>query len=113
MPSEPLQPRMLTDEPARSDPAAAASPARRAMLLHALQASLPQDTLLWQEAQLRPYECDGLTAFRQLPLAVILPKTEAQVRQALLICRSLEIPVVARGSGTGLSGGAMPHAGGV
>jgi len=63
--------------------------------------------------ELRPYECDGLTAFRQLPMAVVLPHSEAQICEILAICRRLDVPVVARGSGTGLSGGAMPHAGGV
>jgi len=62
---------------------------------------------------LRPYECDGLTAFRQLPLGVVLPKTEQQVREIISICHRLDVPVVARGSGTGLSGGAMPHAAGI
>ena len=60
-----------------------------------------------------PYECDGLTAYRQLPLVVALPETEAQVAAVLKACHALQVPVVARGAGTGLSGGAMPHALGV
>jgi glycolate oxidase len=63
--------------------------------------------------QTRPYECDGLSAFRQLPVAVCLPETEQQVQQALRVCREHDAPVVARGAGTSLSGGAMPHASGV
>ena len=60
-----------------------------------------------------PYECDGLTAYRQRPLVVALPETEAQVAAVLKACHALNVPVVARGAGTGLSGGAMPHAMGV
>ena len=60
-----------------------------------------------------PYECDGLTAYRQRPLVVALPETEAQVAAVLKTCHALGVPVVARGAGTGLSGGAMPHALGV
>jgi glycolate oxidase len=60
-----------------------------------------------------PYECDGLTAYRQRPLVVALPETEAQVAAVLKACYTLDVPVVARGAGTGLSGGAMPHANGV
>ena len=60
-----------------------------------------------------PFECDGLAAFRQKPLAVALPQTEEQVREILRICHELKTPVVARGAGTGLSGGAMPCADGL
>ena len=60
-----------------------------------------------------PYECDGLTAYRQRPLVVALPETEEQVAAVLKTCHRLDVPVVARGAGTGLSGGAMPHALGV
>ena len=52
----------------------------------------------------RPYECDGLTAYRQRPMAVALPETEAQVQGVLRACHALGVPVVARGAGTGLSG---------
>jgi len=79
----------------------------------ALRRVLPADSVLASEEELRPYECDALTAFRQLPMLVALPRTEEETRQVLLACRRLEIPVVARGAGTGLSGGAMPHAEGV
>lgn len=78
-----------------------------------LAAVLPARCLLLDEEALRPYECDGLTAYRTLPLAVCLPEDEMQVRDVLRTCASLGVPVVARGAGTGLSGGAMPHAEGV
>jgi len=79
----------------------------------ALRRVLPADSVLASEEELRPYECDALTAFRQLPMLVALPRTEEEARQVLLACRRLEVPVVARGAGTGLSGGAMPHSHGV
>ena len=78
-----------------------------------LSAVLPPHSLLTDPEDLRPYECDGLTAYRALPLAVCLPETEQQVRDVLGICHRLGVPVVARGAGTGLSGGAMPHPQGV
>ncbi len=74
---------------------------------------LPADCVLSKDEDLHPYECDGLTAFRQKPMLVVLPRTEEQVREVLIMCRRLEVPVVARGAGTGLSGGATPHASGV
>jgi glycolate oxidase len=84
---------------------------------HALAARLklilPAHCLLLDEEDLRPYECDGLTAYRELPMAVCLPETEGQVVDILRACHQLGVPVVARGAGTGLSGGAMPHAQGV
>jgi len=82
-------------------------------LFTALRAILPAGSVLADEEQLRPYECDGLTAYRQLPRAVAIPQTEEQVREILRLCHELKVPVVARGAGTGLSGGAMPHAEGV
>jgi glycolate oxidase len=85
----------------------------RANLLRRLQLILPAHCLLSAEEDLRPYECDGLTAYRELPLAVCLPETEGQVIDVLRNCHQLGVPVVARGAGTGLSGGAMPHAQGV
>src|SRR5580765_8372811 len=79
----------------------------------ALRAVLPADCVLERAEERRPYECDGLPAFRELPAVVVLPRTEEQVRQTLLICHRLKVPIVARGSGTGLSGGATPHPAGV
>ena len=86
---------------------------RRVEVEAALRRVLPADSVLASEEELRPYECDALTAFRQLPMLVALPRSEEEARQALLACHRLEVPVVARGSGTGLSGGATPHSAGV
>ena len=85
----------------------------RAGLAARLGAILPAHCLLLDEEELRPYECDGLTAYRELPMAVCLPENENQVIAILSTCHQLGVPVVARGAGTGLSGGAMPHAQGV
>ncbi len=85
----------------------------RAAILHALSAVLPAASLLADPEELKPYECDGLTAYRQLPFAVTLPENEAQVVAVLRTCHKSGVPVVARGAGTGLSGGATPVAGGV
>jgi len=79
----------------------------------ALRAFLPERAVLWQEEDTRPYECDGLTAYRQLPMVVALPETEAQVQEILRACHALQVPVVPRGAGTGLSGGALPPGDGV
>jgi len=86
---------------------------RRLALVEALQAVLPAHALLWHTEDVTPYECDGLTAYRQRPMAVALPETEEQVQAVLKVCHALQVPVVARGAGTGLSGGAMPNPDGV
>src|SRR6185369_15659834 len=85
----------------------------RSQLVAHLKLLLPAHCLLSDDEDLRPYECDGLTAYREMPLAVCLPESEAQVVDVLRTCHRLGVPVVARGAGTGLSGGAMPHAQGV
>ncbi len=85
----------------------------RSVLARRLQLILPPHCLLLDQEDLRPYECDGLTAFRTVPAAVCLPETEEQVIDLLRTCHQMGVPVVARGAGTGLSGGAMPHAEGV
>src|SRR5450830_294277 len=82
---------------------------RQAQVVSALQAVLPAHALLWHKEDTTPYECDGLTAYRQRPLVVALPETETQVQALLRTCHALDVPVVARGAGTGLSGGALPH----
>ncbi|MDP3310524.1 MAG: FAD-binding protein, partial [Polaromonas sp.] len=82
---------------------------RQAEVVKALQAVLPAHALLWNSEDTTPYECDGLTAYRQRPLVVALPETYGQVQAVLKTCHALAVPVVARGAGTGLSGGAMPH----
>ena len=87
----------------------AARAARQAEVLAALQPLLPAHALLWRSEDTVPYECDGLTAYREQPLLVALPETEAQVAAVLRACHALRVPVVARGAGTGLSGGALPH----
>ncbi len=86
---------------------------RQAEVVAALSRHLPAHALLWQAEDTTAYECDGLTAYRQRPLVVALPETEEQVADVLKVCHDLGVPVVARGAGTGLSGGAMPHALGV
>lgn len=86
---------------------------RQAQVVRALQADLPSHALIWHDEDTTPYECDGLTAYRARPLVVALPETEAQVQAVLRTCHQLGVPVVARGAGTGLSGGAMPHTLGV
>jgi glycolate oxidase len=103
----------LADEPRFTDLAAAPTPQRQAQVAQRLRRCLPAHCVLFREEDTRPYECDALSAFRQLPMVVALPETEAQVREVLLACRELDVPVVARGAGTSLSGGSMPHASGV
>src|SRR5216683_3482242 len=78
-----------------------------------LRQLLPADAVLHAEEDTRSYECDGLTAYRQLPMVVALPSNEGEVRQVLAACHELKAPVVARGAGTGLSGGALPRGDGV
>ena len=90
-------------------PAQAQRHARQQLVVQALAPLLPPHALLWQAEDTTPYECDGLTAYRQRPLAVALPETEDEVQAVLSACHALRVPVVARGAGTGLSGGAMPH----
>ncbi len=88
-------------------------PSDIAAAISALRAILPEQGLLVSEEETRPYECDGLTAYRQLPLMVALPETEDQVVAVLKLCQEMHLPVVARGAGTGLSGGATPVAEGL
>ena len=86
---------------------------RQAEVVAALSQALPGHALLWHQEDTTPYECDGLTAYRERPLVVALPETTEQVQAVLKACHRLNVPLVARGSGTGLSGGAMPHRMGV
>jgi glycolate oxidase len=72
------------------------------------RAFLPADAVLTDAEDLRPYECDGLSAYRKLPLMVLLPNTIEQVQRIMRVCSERGLPVVARGAGTGLSGGALP-----
>ena len=87
--------------------------ARQAAVAQALLEVLPAHSVLWEPTDTRPYECDGLSILRQLPMVVALPDTEEQIAAILRICSRLCVPVVARGAGTSLSGGAMPHGEGV
>ena len=96
-------------EAAQSAEQAAERAALQRRVVQALAQVLPADALLHTPEDTIPYECDGLTAYRERPLAVALPETEAQVQAVLRTCHRLQVPVVARGAGTGLSGGAMPH----
>ncbi|MFZ2652617.1 MAG: FAD-linked oxidase C-terminal domain-containing protein [Burkholderiaceae bacterium] len=82
---------------------------RQADVVAALREWLPAHALLWHAEDTIAYECDGLTAYREQPLVVALPETEQQVAATLRTCHRLNVPVVARGAGTGLSGGALPH----
>src|SRR6202162_2694388 len=82
-------------------------------LLAAFGNILPATSILTASEDTRPYECDGLTLFREQPNAVLLPENEAQVVGILKLCHAARLPVVARGAGTGLSGGALPDRDGV
>ena len=82
-------------------------------VVRALSKVLDQQDILFTPEDTTPYECDGLTAYRQRPLCVAIPKDLNQLQQVLKICHSLNVPVIARGAGTGLSGGAMPSPKGV
>jgi len=86
---------------------------RQAQVVAALLRVLPAHAVLYTTEDTVPYECDGLTAYRARPLCVVLPETYDQVQAVLQTCHAIDAPVVARGAGTGLSGGAMPHAQGV
>ena len=86
---------------------------RRAEIVEALRVIVPGDGVIADAARLRPYESDGLTAYRQPPMVVVLPETTAQVSAVLRWCHANRVKVVPRGSGTSLSGGALPLADGV
>ena len=88
-------------------------PLDRAALLQGLRAIVGAENLLHSEEALRPYECDGLSAYRRVPQAVVLPETVEQVQQVMAMCHARRVPVVARGAGTGLSGGALPYSDGI
>ena len=86
---------------------------RQRTIVAALRTFLPAHAVLFQEQDTRPYECDGLTLFRQQPMVVALPETEQQVARILALCHEHHVPIVPRGAGTGLSGSALPHHAGV
>jgi glycolate oxidase len=87
--------------------------ARQKQLVSILAQLLPTRCILYRAEDTLAYECDALTAYRQVPLVVAIPETEAQVAAVLKACHALNVPIVARGAGTGLSGGALPHSMGV
>ena len=89
------------------------SPIQYAELTQRLRQVLPPDSLIDEAESQRPFECDALTLYRELPLLVALPATVGQVQDVLRICHQLNVPVVARGAGTGLCAGAMPHPEGI
>ena len=86
---------------------------RQATVVARLARVLPREALRYAQEDTRPYESDGLSAYRQLPMVVALPANEEEVGAVLRICHELRVPVVARGAGTGLSGGALPLGDGV
>src|SRR6185436_12800610 len=88
-------------------------PARQREVVAALRGFMPEHSVLHRAEETRPYECDGLSAYRQLPMVVALPDTEEQVSRILATCYEMNVPVVPRGAGTGLSGGALPMGDGV
>jgi glycolate oxidase len=86
---------------------------RRRSIVRALRAILPDEGVIATEREMKPYESDGLTAYRQLPMVVVLPETTAEVARVLRYCHDNGIKVVPRGAGTSLSGGALPLGDGV
>src|SRR5690554_4811365 len=86
---------------------------KKEQLLAAMQTILPEQSILSSRESQTPLECDGLSAYRQLPLLTVLPETLEQVQAICKVCHQHSIPLVARGAGTGLSGGALPHEQGV
>ena len=88
-------------------------PVSRLQVLQRLQKVLPDHCIISEPETQRPFECDALTLYREMPLLVVLPETVEQAQQVLRVCHELTVPVVARGAGTGLCAGAMPHPEGV
>src|SRR5881392_3078335 len=86
---------------------------RRGEIVAALRAIVPGEGVIASERAMRPYESDGLTAYRQLPMVVVLPETTDQVARVLRYCHGEGVKVVPRGAGTSLSGGALPLGDGV
>ena len=84
--------------------------ARAPVIVAALRAALPEDAVISDPEETRAYECDALTAYRCPPLAVVLPRTTEEVAAAMRVCHEMRVPVVPRGAGTSLAGGALPTA---
>ena len=87
--------------------------ARRAEIIKAMQAIVPGEGVIFDETELRAFECDALMAYRQLPMIVVLPENAKQVSKILKYCHESDVKIVPRGAGTGLSGGALPLADGI
>src|ERR1044072_7566017 len=87
--------------------------ARQREIATALRAFMPEASVLFEREDVQPYECDGLSAYRQVPMVVALPENAAPGRRILATCQERRVPVIARGAGTGLSGGALPRGDGV
>jgi glycolate oxidase len=87
--------------------------AKRASIVERLRQIVPGEGTITTEEELRAYECDGLSAYRSVPMAVVLPETTAQVSRILKLCNAEKIKVVPRGAGTSLSGGALPLTDGI
>jgi glycolate oxidase len=101
------------EPPLAAAPAEASRDERQALVVAALTDILPRGAVLFRHEDTAPYECDALTAYRTSPMVVVLPETEAEVAATLELCHRMGVPVIARGAGTGLSGGALPHHRGV
>src|SRR3984893_15812821 len=99
--------------PGAAAPTEASRDKRQAEVAAALAEVLPRGAILHRHEDTAPYECDALTAYRTSPMVVVLPETETQVAATLKVCHHMGVPIIARGAGTGLSGGAMPHHWGV
>jgi glycolate oxidase len=85
----------------------------KSQLVSLLQSIVAEDSLLSADEDLRPYECDGLSAYRQIPMLVVLPDSIDQIQAILKLCSQYHVPVVSRGAGTSLSGGALPLENGI
>ena len=83
---------------------------RKAQIVDRLRSVLPRDAVISDEMETRAYECDALTAYKCAPLAVVLPSSTEEVSAVLKVCHQMGVPVVPRGSGTSLAGGALPTA---
>ena len=85
----------------------------KSRLAEQFRAFIDPDFVITDDETLKPYECDGLAMYREMPMLVVLPETVEQVQRVMRICHENGVPVVARGAGTGLCAGAMPHKEGV
>jgi len=83
---------------------------RKAQIVARLEEVLPRDAVISDERETRAYECDALTAYKCPPLCAVLPANTLEVAAVLKICHEMGVPVVPRGSGTSLAGGALPTA---